>query len=152
MAGPRQPIDLIIHKGKKHLTKAEIEERRAKEVKAKSDSIEPPSFLKTKVQKESFEKYANELKEIGIMSNLDCDVLGKHIIYETLWAKVSEELNKMDVMDEAFDKKLNALDKIQKMSHQTASSLGLTISSRCKLVIPKAEEEQPKNKFSKFAR
>ena len=37
MAGTRQPIDLLLHKGKKYLTKKEIEERKATEVKEKSN-------------------------------------------------------------------------------------------------------------------
>ena len=34
MAGTRQPTDLVVVNGRKHLTKAEIEARRAAEVKA----------------------------------------------------------------------------------------------------------------------
>lgn len=45
MARPRQPTDLIMLKGKKHLTKKEIEERKEKEIKAPADKIEPPSYL-----------------------------------------------------------------------------------------------------------
>ena len=33
-----------------------------------------------------------------------------------------------------------------------ANDLGLTITSRLKLVIPKTEDEKPKNKFTKFAK
>ena len=43
MAGPRQPIELVIAKGKKNLTKAEISERRATEVQPCMDGIEPPT-------------------------------------------------------------------------------------------------------------
>ena len=46
MAGQRQPVELLLAKGKKHLTKAEIEERQSKEVKASNDNIKPPSYLK----------------------------------------------------------------------------------------------------------
>jgi len=45
MAGQRQPIDLVIAKGKKNLTKAEIEERRSSEVQPCTDDITAPSYL-----------------------------------------------------------------------------------------------------------
>ena len=51
---PRQPIDLIVAKGKKHLTKKEIEERKKQEVKAPADNIHAPDYL-TEKQKKTFE-------------------------------------------------------------------------------------------------
>ena len=45
MARPREPVDLVVLKGKKHLTKAEIENRTSKEAKAPSDKIRAPSYL-----------------------------------------------------------------------------------------------------------
>lgn len=49
----------------------------------------------------------------------------------------------------------NYLSKIQnrlmKACNENAKELGLTISSRCKLVIPKEKEEKPANKFMKHA-
>ena len=60
MAGPRQPIELVIAKGKKHLTKAEIESRKNTEVKGKKDNIKPPGNL-TKDEKKEFKKIAEEL-------------------------------------------------------------------------------------------
>jgi len=38
-----------------------------------------------------------------------------------------------------------------KACNENAKELGLTISSRCKLVIPKEKEEKPANKFMKHA-
>jgi hypothetical protein len=40
MARPRQPIELVVSNGKKHLTKSEIEERKKSEVKAPADNAE----------------------------------------------------------------------------------------------------------------
>ena len=52
MARPRQPIELVIAKGKKHLSKAEIEERRKQEIKASNDNIEAPSYLPNNLKEE----------------------------------------------------------------------------------------------------
>ena len=43
MAGQKQPIDLVVMKGKKHLTKAEIEARKNSEVTAPNDKVKPPA-------------------------------------------------------------------------------------------------------------
>ena len=50
MAGQRQPIELVMAKGAKHLTKAEIEERSKSEVKPITDDIIAPAFLTAKRQ------------------------------------------------------------------------------------------------------
>lgn len=151
MAGQRQPIELVVAKGKKHLTKSEIEQRKNSEVKAKSDNIKPPKNL-TKDEKKEFKKIANELIEIGIMSNLDCNSLGMYIRSYGNYVKISDRLMGLDPLDN-FDEynKLSILeDRYTKQCRSHAIDLGLTISSRCKLVVPKPPEEPKKNKFSKF--
>ena len=45
MAGQRQPTDLVVMNGRKHLTKAEIEARKNAEVVAPNDKVKPPSYL-----------------------------------------------------------------------------------------------------------
>lgn len=151
VARPRQPIELIVAKGKKHLTKAEIEERRKTELKAKSDKIKPPSNL-SKEQKKEFKKIANELKNLNIMSNLDCDSLSFYLIAKTRFDNVKEKLDQLDPIEDykEYDNLSRLEDRHRKQCREHAIDLGLTISSRCKLVLPKPSSEKPKNKFSKF--
>lgn len=149
MARPKQPIALIQAKGKKHLTKAEIEDRKSKEVKANCDKVDPPSYLPKTLKKE-FERIAEELKRIDIMSNLDCEALARYIVSEYNYQKVTKKLLKTGVDNDKYFNYLLMQDKLFKQSRQAASDLGLTISSRCKLVIPTKTEEKPANKFSKF--
>ena len=52
MARPREPINLLEAKARKHLTKAEIEERKKSEVKAPSDKIKVPSYLTSDLKRE----------------------------------------------------------------------------------------------------
>lgn len=54
MAGQRQPTDLILLKGAKHLTKAEIEARKNSEVIAPCDKVKAPAYLLPN-QKKHFE-------------------------------------------------------------------------------------------------
>lgn len=49
----KQPINLILAKGKKHLTKAEIEERQKTEIKTDHINVTAPEYL-TDEQKKSF--------------------------------------------------------------------------------------------------
>lgn len=149
MARPRQPTDLVMLKGKKHLTKKEIEERKNSEVKANADKIEPPSYLPSNLKKE-FNRIAQELISIEIISNLDCEALARFIVSEYSYQKVTKKLLKTGIDNEKYIDLLLMQEKLFKMCRQSASDLGLTISSRCKLVVPKSKEEKPKNKFSKF--
>jgi P27 family predicted phage terminase small subunit len=41
-------------------------------------------------------------------------------------------------------------DKYFKQCRAAANDLGLSISARCRLVVPKAQEKPPENKFNKF--
>lgn len=166
MARPRQPIDLIAAKGRKHLTKQEYEERKNSEVVAPTDNIKAPLFL-SKKEREKFDEIAKQLMDLNIMSNLDCDVLARYIRAETEYIKVSKQLSKIKFVPDKMSmeeeeiqlatqyEKYNYLSKIQnrfmKACNENAKELGLTISSRCKLVMPKVKDEKPENKFMKHA-
>lgn len=153
MAGPRQPIELVITKGKKNLTKAEIEARRAAEVQPCPDGVEPPAYL-TATQKKRFVKIAGQLQKIRIMGETDCETLARYVAAQELYEKATKKMfAAMRTCDDPYE--LEQLAKLQdryfKQAQTTASSLGLTISSRCKLQVPQAaEEEKPVNKFARF--
>lgn len=151
MAGQRQPTNLIVHKGKKHLSKSELEDRRNSEIVAPANAIAPPSYL-TKIQKAKFDLISQQLLNIGIMANLDCDALARYIQSETKYQRydklVSSALRKASSYDKAsemlgeLEKLENLRDKALKQCRSAASDFGLTISSRCKLIVPKKEKRQ----------
>ncbi|MGF9786557.1 phage terminase small subunit P27 family [Bacillus velezensis] len=159
MARPRQPVDLLLVKGKKNLTKQEIEERRAQEVKAPNDKVKAPSYLPKDLKRE-FKKIADELKNIGIMTNLDVDALVRFLFAQKQYLEMTEVLletpitalvedddgNKFEVANKTYSDLLINQDKLFKQCRQASSDLGLTISSRCKLVIPKKDDGKPKSK------
>lgn len=140
MARPRQPTDLLVVKGKKHLTKKEIEERKEKEIKAPADKIEPPSYLGE--LKKEFNRIAGELVNLNIMSNLDSEALARYIVSEYNYQKVAKKLLKTSIDNEKYTDLLVKQEKLFKMCRQSSSDLGLNISSRCKLIIPKKEENK----------
>ena len=150
MAGPRQPTALVELKGKKHFTKTELEERKNAEVDADADNIVPPDYL-TEKQAGEFLALADELKRCEIMTNLDCDALARFVVarsdyadYVKLMRSIPKTVDNLQELKEADKLKRGAfLD-----CNTAAKELGMTISSRCKLVVPKKEESKPINKFA----
>lgn len=165
MAGQRQPINLVIAKGKKHLTKAEIEERSSVEVQPCVDGIAAPDFLTTK-QKKEFDKIARQLKKLKVMGETDVDLLGRYVVAQSLYEEAVKDLREVQKQRPKGDKvavktmvmwseMLGRLDKRQdryfKQAQIAASKLGLTITDRARLIVPVKEEQAKVNKFSQFA-
>ena len=165
----REPIELILAKGKKHLTKEEIEKRKNSEVNVDNyKNVTAPSYL-SKKQKEEFAEIAIKLVDIGIMCELDEDCLARYLIAKDNYLKFTKLLNatyKKKIakkyqddleMQKLFSSDIEAnlinQDRAFKQCRQSATDLGLTISSRCRLVIPNPSQgKEPKvNKFAKFS-
>lgn len=158
----KEPVKLIIAKGKKHLTKAEIKEREDNEIKVDATNVTPPNYL-SKKQQEEFEKIANILLDIGIMSELDEECLAHYLISNTnyitytkklkslnnMLAKTKDEKEISKIMSE-IDLYLKYQDRALNQSRACANDMGLSISSRCKLVAPQPKESPRQNKFKKF--
>ena len=168
MAGARQPIDLVVANGRKNLTKAEIAERRATEVAPCADDLTAPKYL-TKAEKSRFDKLAGQLAKIKVMGETDTETLARYVTAQTLYEKATKELraftNKRPTDDgsddyyervgrwtSAQDNLARLQDRYFKQAQTVASSLGLTISSRCKLVVPVKDEAPKVNKFAKFGK
>lgn len=164
MGRPREPINLIEAKGKSKWSKAEFEERRSREVQPRIDDIVAPSYL-TASQKKRFDKLSGQLQKIKIMGETDCETLARYVVAQDCYEQAVKDLRaiqrqrpKGDAatvealvawadMLEKIDKRL---ERYFKQAHTAASALGLTISSRCKLVVPVKEEPEKKNKFAQF--
>ena len=97
MAGQRQPIELLQAKGKKHLTKAEIEARKQTEIHAPNYNIKPPKWLTAK-QKTKFKSIVSELLAIDLVTNLDVDALARLIISQDQYIEITEEIKRTPIM------------------------------------------------------
>ena len=168
MARPREPINLIIAKGSKHLGKDEIQKRRASEVQACTDAITPPAYL-TAAQKKHFAKLADQLSKIKVMGETDTETLARYVTAQALYERATKDLRallkkeppddgaddyyeRVDRWTAAQDNLARLQDRYFKQAQTVASSLGLTISSRCKLVVPVKDEAPKVNKFAKFGK
>lgn len=169
MAGPRKPMLLNLANGGKNWTKDEIQERLNSEVQPVTDGIAAPYFLTAK-QKKEFDRIAAQLQKLKIMGETDCDTLGRYIVAQDLYAQAVKDLRAIRKLrpkdgDDpvralenaiAWAGMLNTLDKrcdrYFKQATTAANALGLTISSRCKLVVPVKEEAPKTNKFAQFGK
>lgn len=143
MAGkPREPIDLIKAKGKKHLSKKEYEDRKNSELQVPFTDVEPPDYL-TKAQSGKFNDIAEKLLALGIMTELDVDCLAMYILSHDLYLEYTRNIMKMlKAGDLESVKCLQMLqDKAFRQALSAAKSLGLTITDRCKITIPPPPEE-----------
>lgn len=154
MARPRQPIALVKAKGKKHLTKEEIAEREEAELKVPIPSVvRPPDYIADAPKLvEEFNDIAEKLLALKILTELDADSLARYLLAKQNYLQYTSLLNsairKNKVAEMAAIQTMQ--DKAFKQVRAAASDLGLTISSRCRLVVPQAPE-QKQNKFAKFS-
>lgn len=151
MARPRQPIEVIEARGKKHLTKAEIEARRESELKVDLKNVKVPSYL-PKTLIDEFNEIASKLLQIGIMTELDEDCLARYLQAKQRYLQFENLLNKATKKNNIaeMEKLMTMQDKAYKQTRAAATDLGLTIASRCKLVMPETKEPPKENKFAKF--
>jgi P27 family predicted phage terminase small subunit len=146
----------------KHWTKEEIAKRLSNELQPCPDGIAAPSYLTAK-QKKQFDIIAEQLKRIGIMGETDCDTLARYVTAQSLYEQAVKDLRQVQkekpkdasaVVYAQWAALLNELDKrvdrYYKQATSAASKLGLTISDRCKLVVPQSQETPKVNKFDKF--
>ena len=140
MAGTRQPTDVVIANGRKHLSKAEEAERRAREVTvAPARTAKPPKWLPEQL-KADFRRIGKQLIGAGIYTDLDADTLGRYLIAHQQWLAATKQTQKyliaLDVENaEAWSR---MQERYFKQARNCANDMGLTVTSRCRLVVPGA--------------
>lgn len=169
------PVDLVVMNGKSHMTQEEIDERRSQEVKAPCDDIRQPHYLNRR-QKEEFAFLSEQLTAIGIFSNLDTGVLARYCVAHDQYGRytklissaprkqakrmrreaeekgltISPDVTDLELAME-LEKELVALQAVAfRQCEECAKALGLSITARCRLVVPPPKEEKRKNKFDAF--
>ena len=151
MGGPRQMTDVVKANGKKHLSRAEEAERRAREVKLPAPAkLKAPGWLPAYLKQE-FKQLAKLLLESKIgVAQLDADTVGRYLVaqrqYTAASIKTQEYLDQEDAESAAAWSKLQ--EKYFNQARSCANDMGMTITSRCKLVIPEgAKPEADQNPF-----
>ena len=138
MAGQRQPTDVVKANGRKHMTKAEEDARRDQEVRVpKAKEATAPKWLHKDLRKE-FRTLARRLIAVNLYTDLDADTLGRYVVAHHQWtaatAQVAEALASDDLDAVTVWSRLQ--DLYFKQARACAVDMGLTLSSRCRMVIP----------------
>lgn len=169
MAGSRKPMALNLATGGKNWTKKEIHDRLNSELQPVTEGIVAPKFL-TQKQKDEFNRIACQLETLGIMGETDCDMLARYIVAQQLYTEAVKELRKLakdrpkaddyeakghyyadlDLYYTMVDSATKRQDRYFKQATTAAAKLGLTISDRCRLVVPVKDGKPKENKFTKF--
>lgn len=139
----KEPVDLLLAKGKTHLTKADIEKRREQELKVPFTNIKAPKHL-DKAQKAKFNDIADKLLKLGVMTELDVDCLAMFVMAQSLYLRYTKLLYEANAAGD-----LEQARTIQNLQHKVFTQcqtcgreLGLSITSRCKIVRPDGSEEE----------
>lgn len=138
------PQNVIEMRDRSHQTKAEKAERHASEPKTeKVKQVRAPVWLPEHLRDE-FAKIGRELNEVGLLSKLDFDILARYLMSRDAWIAAHHKARDALDMDDA--KEAGTWSRVARtyfdQCQQCASSMGLTISSRCRLVVPKPPEDE----------
>ena len=159
MPGPRQPTDLLKAAGRKPLSQQEEDQRRDQEVHVPPpDQAEPPRWLLKKFHKE-FREIGEILRQAGLYTELDRDVLGQFLVARDRWVR-ADKLASAAIRDkdEKLAKEWTGVQAAYfKQCRQCAEAMGLSISSRCRLVVPEvlataARETDETDEFTRALR
>ena len=140
MAGRRQPTALLEANGRKHLTEAEADARRDQEVYVASpEAAVPPRWLPKKLHKE-FREIGEILLAAGLYSELDRDVLGQYFLARERWLR-ADKLASQAIRDKdetLAQKWASTQNTYFRQARQCAESMGLSVTARCRIVVPQA--------------
>ena len=152
MPGPRQPTDLLKATGRKHLSCAEEAERRSREARVEpAKTAKPPKWL-PEALKPDFRALGKRLIAAGLYTDLDADTLGRYLVAQHQWLIATKQteaaLGAVPPDQEEADRWGRLQDRYFKQARNCANDMGLTVSSRCRLVVPESarqsgEEDNP---------
>lgn len=179
MSGQRRPMAVNLASGGKHWTKDEVEQRQAQEAQVpKPVKLTCPGWL-SKEAKKLFRGYAKTLLSSTLpVSSLDTGTLARLCDAEWSYAEASRhknaylsicsrileqtadaeamqlcEVNQMEAYQQAqkyvayWSKTMGGYEKI---ARGAANDLACTISSRCRMVVPKAEDADEENPLERL--
>ncbi len=159
MAGRnKQPLQVILGNGRsKHLTKDDIKKRQNHEEKMRG----PTENIAT--QKKEFTEIGERLVALEIFSELDVDSLARYLDSKHQYLQLVKDIRKIkptDTIEQENGKKIVIANedypKLQRTKNtlfnecrSAAADLGLTITSRLKLVIPSPSTVEGKSEAQK---
>lgn len=152
MAGSRLPLEVLEGRGKKHLSKRERANREAEDIKPNEPvkRLVPPKWL-TDGLRDEFLRISKAL--ISLMPNtitrLEGDTIAAYCIAHSEWRAATSRLNA--ALMNGDPKEADSWSKVQQrcfaQARACANDLGMTITSRCRLVLPEGAKPKEENPF-----
>ena len=142
------PLAVLEARGKSHLSSSEKRARAAREVSPANADATPPAWLSEDGMRGRFSEIAAMLSDLGVWDATCADELGRYVVaqtgYERLSAMWLDALSAGDADGAAALQRQQ--DRAYQQAHRSASSLGLNLTSRCK-VAPVRPAEPPGEKL-----
>lgn len=147
------PQKVIEMRGKSHQTKAEKEERVNSEPQTEEiKRLRAPDYLPETLRME-FNELGQQLIKAKLACKLDRDVIARYLMSRQAWTLAHERA--LDSL--MFDTEPKVVGGWTKIANQyfnqcqsCASAMGLTITSRCKLVVPQEKNETDSDPMAKM--
>lgn len=155
MPGPRQRLSVLEANGRKHLSKAEKAARAAQEVELpKPAKMRVPRWLPEHLKSE-FRALAKELLAADMgAAQLDRDTVGRYLVAQHQFTAACRMVQ--DALDQEDPDLVNKWTKAQKsyfeQARACANDLGMTITSRCRLVLPEGTRKPEESEFERLMR
>lgn len=154
MAKGRKVVSMM----KKHLTKAEINQRKEQEARYKAGRdqlMSPPKWLSPIAVRE-FNRIVEIANDVDFLDNLDVSILA---VYCSSYAQVIDAEAHLQAEGAVIVNALNrpvvnpyvgVRDKAEQKMIQCSAKLGLATIDRLKLMAPEKPEKKKENKFVEF--
>ena len=153
MPGPRQKLSVLEGNGRKHLSKSEKARRADQEVDLpKPKTMRVPKWLPQDCRKE-FRALAKELLKADLgAAQLDADTIGRYAVAQANYTQTLAIVHAAlaDHNGDALKEATKVLDTYFKQARACANDLGMTITSRCRLVLPDGAKKKEKNPFEQM--
>ena len=142
MPAKKKPVAVLKAEGSRHYTKAELEEREAREVKPpETETVKPPNYITGALLRE-FNRLAPVLVKMGLLSSVDGDVLGQYLIAKQMYVSSTNQVTRA-LRDADLDdaKEWSAVqDRYFKQCRRCAKELGLTVTARANILLPQTAD------------
>lgn len=155
MPGPREKLSVLEGKGRKHLSEQEKAQRAAQEINLpKPAKLPVPKWLPPQYRT-AFRKLSKQLLEVDIgVAELDADTVARYVVAQANYTAVLPLVQK--AMTEEDVAMLKEYTKAQNtyftQARACANDMGMTITSRCRLVLPESSQPKEPNAFEEMLR
>lgn len=147
MPGKRQPTEVVEANGRRHLDRGGEDTRRDREVHVPPpDEAAPPRWLPKRLHRE-YREIGEILRSAGLYAELDRDVLGQYFLSPGSLAaggQAGRGSHPGPGMRNLAREWTGVQGTYFKQARQCAEAMGLSVTSRCRIVVPAALQNAAK--------